>query len=102
MTKMKTWEERKAHREALKKLPLTKEEKARWAPMLHETWNAIAYDAMEASQGMKLTKGLITEYVCDANRVQTFGGMTDEEYAFLCVVWSRPSGKRWLYSELNY
>lgn len=93
----------RARRAALKTQRITPEEKARWSRMLVGTWQAIAPDAMQACResGQRLTKAVVVEYVCDANRVQMFGGMTDDEYEFLCIVWGRPSGKRWLYSVLG-
>lgn len=99
-----TLEARRARRAALEALPLTAEEKERWAPMLHATWQAIGYDVMQVmgETGQKLTKAVIAEFVCDANRVQQFGGMTDAEYDFLSAVYDRPAVKRWLYKELNY
>ena len=102
--KQPTMEERVAKRRALEALPLTAEEKARWAPMLHTTWHAIGGDAEQAMQeaGQRLTKAVIVEFVCDANRVQEFAGMTDDEYEFLMAVFDRPTVKRWLYKELNY
>jgi hypothetical protein len=100
----KTWEQRVAKRKALAKLPLTDEEKARWEPMLHTTWHTIGGDVEQAmrEQGARLTKAIIVESVCDANYVQMYGGMTDEEYEFLCNVYDRPTVKRWLYKVLNY
>lgn len=85
-------------RNALDMEKFTPEEKARWAPMLVDTWQAIAPDALQACRdcGQRVTKSIVVEYVCDANRVQMFGGMTDEEYQFLCVVWNRPAGVKWL------
>jgi hypothetical protein len=102
--KKQTFEERIAHWRALTKLPLTAEEKARWEPMLHTTWQAIGGDAEQAMHdcGGRLTKAIIVEYVIDANRVQHFGGMTNEEYDYLCQIADKPAVKRWLYQVLNY
>jgi hypothetical protein len=99
-----SWEQLAAKRRKLAEQPFTAEEKARWAPMLHATWQTIGGDAEHAMQeaGQRLTKAIIVEFVVDANRVQEFGGMTDDEYAFLCAVYDRPTVKRWLYKELNY
>ena len=53
-------------------------------------------------QREKLTKAIICEVVCDANYVQMYGHMTDEEYEFVCAVYERQAFKRWLRSEMNY
>lgn len=95
----------RARGRAMSDLPLTNEEKARWAPMLHTTWEAIGADveALYSEPGNgRLTKGGIVEMVCDANRIEMYGGMTHDEYEFLVAVYSRPATKRWLYKEMNY
>src|SRR5678816_3412814 len=79
---------------------LTKEERDRWADMFHATWQAIGEDCSQLEG--RLTKSVIVELVCDANRVQMYGGMTDEEYDFLCTVYERPTFQRWARKELNY
>ena len=93
--------DRSERRQILKTLPLTIEEKARWEPMLHKTWSDIAPDA-EPFLSKRGRKAEIVELVVDANRVQMFGGMTDEEYAFLSAIYSKPTTQRWLKSVLNY
>jgi hypothetical protein len=100
---MTTIEQWRSRRMLLEKQKFTPEEKARWADILHHTWHAIAGDVEQAMQedGQRLTKGILVECVVDANRPMDYG-MTREEYDFLSVVYSRPSGKRWLYKELNY
>ena len=40
----RTLEERIRHSRELALQPFTKEEKARWAPMFHQTWHAIGND----------------------------------------------------------
>lgn len=99
-----TPEQRRDRILALAKLPLTIEEKNRWEPMLHDTWQAIGSDVEQAMKEdrQKLTRSIIVECVLDANRVQMYGDMTDEEYAFLCVCSHRSSVARWLRATLNY
>lgn len=87
-------------RKQLEKLPLTPEEKARWAEMMHQTWCAIADDAA-ALEG-RITKAIIVELVCDANHLMSFAGMTREEDQFLSVVYHRPAFQRWARSIMNY
>ena len=89
-------------RKELEKLPLTPEEKARWADMMHQTWQAIGDDAETCMEGARLTKAVIVELVLDANRMMTFAGMTREEDAFLSAIYSRPAFQRWACSIMNY
>ena len=84
----------------LEKLPFTPEEKERWGQMMHQTWGAIAEDAA-ALEG-HITKAIIVELVCDANRLMSFAGMTREEDQFLSVVYHRPAFQRWARSIMNY
>lgn len=95
---------RRARYAALQKLPLTEEEKSRWACMMHATWQAIGGDAEQAMMDcrQRLTRSIIVEYVCDANRMMMFGGMTREEDEFLGVCYSRPAFQRWARGVLNY
>lgn len=86
----------------LGKLPFTAEEKARWAQMMHQTWSYIADDIETALEGTKITKSLIVEVTCDANRLMSFGGMTREEDQFLSAIYNRPDFKRWASSTMNY
>ena len=97
-------EERIRKARELAKQPLTQEEKTRWARMFHQTWHAIGNDIEHAAEEghLKITKSLICETVCDANYVQMYGGMTDEEYEFVCNIYDRPVFKRWLMKEMNY
>ena len=89
-----------ADRKALEKLPLTNEEKTRWAEMMHRTWQSIADDAA-AIEG-RITRSIIVELVCDADRLMKFGGMTKEENSFLSVVYHRPAFQKWARSIMNY
>jgi hypothetical protein len=89
----------------LEKLPVTAEEKTRWAEMMHRTWQAIGgdvQDAMRYCPGQKLTRALIVEAVFDANRMEMYGGLTKEEAEFVMVAYSRPSFQRWASKEMNY
>jgi hypothetical protein len=99
--RFQAWREKRA---ALKELPFTEEEKARWSEMMHETWSAIAGDYEEGCQtsGQKMTRSIIVEGVCDANRMMIYADMTKEEDAFLSVVYRRPSFQRWARKQLNY
>lgn len=92
----------RARRAALDMLPFTDEEKSRWTPMLQDTWSAIGSDAEASMEGQRMTKAVIVEMTIDANRPEMFGGMTHDEYEFLCIISHRPVGKRWLYKILNY
>jgi hypothetical protein len=85
----------------LKKQLLTAEEKGRWAEMFHDTWRAIAPDADEMCRG-RSRASLIVEMVCDANRVQMYGGMTDAEYKFLGACYHRGDFQKWARGVLNY
>jgi len=89
---------RAAKREALSKLPLTAEEKTRWSAAMHRTWHAIAGDLGDVG---RMSGKLIVELVCDANRVQEYGGMHDAEYAFLSAIYSTPRFQRWAVGELK-
>lgn len=76
-------------------LPLTPEEKTRWAPMLRQTWGVLEPDAGTLG---RLTKANIVEITCDANRPQEYGGMTELEYAYLSAIYDKPAIQRWLKS----
>jgi hypothetical protein len=78
----------------LQKQLLTPEEKARWEPILRQTWSAIANDTEEAVIN-ELDGWDVIELTCDANHPMNYG-MTREEYEFLLVIYNRPAGKRWL------
>lgn len=77
---------------------LTDEQKARFKPMLKQTWEAIADDLM----GQRFKRAEIVELTCDANRPQMFGGMSGEEYDTLCRAYDHPDTQKWLRSILNY
>jgi hypothetical protein len=100
-TKM-TPEQRAAHYRALKAQLVTEEEKARWAPMMRNTWQAIGGDVEQSMESHRLTKAIIVECVLDANRVQMYGGMTDEEYEFVCALYGNKKFDTWCKSVLNY
>ena len=91
---------RVAKRAALEKAPFTEEEKKRWAKMMHMTWHAIGSDCGQL--GCRITKSLIVELVCDANRIEEYGGMTRAEYDFLGVIYNQPRFQRWARKEMNY
>ena len=99
-----TYEERLRHSRELATLPFTEEEKKRWSPMFHQTWQAIGGDVEQSFQEgrLKLTRAAIAEVVCDANYVQMYGGMTDEEYEFVCAIGDKPSFTKWIRKEMNY
>lgn len=75
---------------------LTDEEKARWAPMLQATYEAIAADAN--CDGVDE----IVEVTCDANHPEMYGGMTREEYNALGAAYYDPDTQAWLRKVLNY
>lgn len=80
---------------------LTDEEKKAFEPMLHDTWAAIAPDAIDAI-GYQPKKNEIIEMICDANRPEMFGGMSKEQYRRLSDCYNHPDTKRWLRAVLNY
>lgn len=75
---------------------LTAEEKARWAPMLCATYEAIASDAN--CDGVDE----IIDVTCDANRPEIYGEMTRAEYNELCRCYHDPDTQAWLKKVLNY
>jgi len=77
-------------------MKLTEEEKRHFAPMLCRTYEAIASDANCSDVDE------IIEITCDANRPETYGGMTREEYKVLCVAYADPDTQAWLRKILNY
>jgi hypothetical protein len=86
------------------KVKLTEEEKKRWAPMLHQTWGAIAPDAEAAVPQGRGRVACIIECCLDANRMQMFSDITPEEEGVLCGLWIKNdrSTLRWLREQLNY
>lgn len=81
---------------------LTDEQKARFAPMLDQTWQAIGPDCISTIEGWRGSKTEIIEMVCDANRVQMYGGMSDADYAAFLRAYHNPDTQRWLRKVLNY
>jgi hypothetical protein len=95
----------KAFRAAsLGKMKLTDEEKARWTPMLHQTWQAIAPDAAHMVSEGRGRIAEIIELCLDANRMQSFSDITPEEEGVLCGLWigRDPRTMEWLRNTLNY
>jgi len=81
-------------------LPITEEEKERWAPILRRTWDYIAADAIAASGG-KCSRGEVVEIVCDASRPMQDHGrngevMTKEEYRVFGQWYGSHSFKKWM------
>ncbi len=76
--------------------PLTNEEKARFALMLQETYEAIASDANCEDVDE------IIDVTCDANHPEIYGGMSHEEYNVLCAAYHLPDTQAWLRKVLNY
>ena len=81
---------------------LTDEEKKLFEPMLHDTWNAIGSDAIDAMEGKRLKVSDIVEITCDANRPMEYGGMTREQYKRLSDCYHHNDTQRWLRKILNY
>jgi hypothetical protein len=75
---------------------LTVEQKARFAPILKATWEAIAFDV-----GSVGSVAEIVEITCDANRPEQYG-MSREDYRALSAAYSDRDTQRWLRSILNY
>lgn len=80
----------------MKSRKLTDEEKRRFAPMLQQTYCAIADDAG------RLSRRAIVEVTCDANRPEQYGGMSREDYQILCDAYNHRDTQRWLRQTLNY
>jgi hypothetical protein len=87
---------------AFKYKKLTDEEKQRFAPMLYDTWAAIAADAEAYSMESKLTRRVIIEMTCDANRPEMFGGMSKDEYARFSECYGHRDTQKWLRQVLNF
>lgn len=87
------------------KVKITEEEKKRWAPMLWQTWGAIAPDAEGMlSRGARARQAEIIELCLDANRMTMFSDITPEEEGVLCGLWvsnDKPT-MTWLRKTLNY
>ena len=88
---------------------LTDEERARLASAMVDTWQAIApdihdcfaFDARESGKRKHVSASALVELVCDANRMETFGGITKEEAAVLSKVYSTPSFQKWARSVMR-
>ena len=81
---------------------LTPEQKARFAPMLHATWQAIGPDASPALSRGRSRQAELIEITCDANHPETYGGMSHTEYQELCSAYRHRDTQRWLREVLNY
>ena len=85
-----------------KSIKLTDEQKARFAPMLRATWQAIGPDAEDViSKGRGRVAGIV-ELVCDANMPEMYGGMSKEEYRTLSDAYFHKDTQKWLREVLNY
>ena len=66
-------------------------------------WNAIAADVIDGFQfeakmdrkRKRITAPLLVEIVCDANRLETFGGLTVEEAAVVSAIYSQKKFQTW-------
>lgn len=84
-----------------KPIKLTDEQKARFAPMLQQTWGAIAPDCNFISNGRGRV-GEIIEMVCDANLPEMYGGMSKQDYKILGEAYHHRDTQKWLRQILNY
>jgi len=82
-------------REAVSKMAITPEERARWETILVRTWHAIGDDIEQCMEGRRLTTSIIVEVVCDADRPCDYG-MTREEYRAFCALSHSSSATKWL------
>lgn len=87
-------------------LKITEEEKARWAPMLHQCASYILDDVGEEFLPKRGRKRIdcIIEVTLDANRMTSMTTMTPEEEGVLCGLWvsNDRATLSWLRKELNY
>lgn len=82
---------------------LTTEEQLRWSKAMVSTWHTIAPDVIDgmrfearmSGKCERLTPSMLVEMVCDANRLEQFGGLTAEEGKVLGAMYGRPSFQRW-------
>lgn len=81
---------------------LTEDQKKKFAPMLHATWQAIASDAEAAISSGRSRTGEIVEMTCDADMPVTYGGMSREDYEALISAYRHPDTQKWLRATLNY
>lgn len=80
---------------------LTDEQKAKFAPMLKQTWQSIGFDCEELLP-KRGRVGVIVELVCDADRPVTNGGMSKEDYKILSLAYGHRDTQKWLREILNY
>lgn len=75
--------------------------KDRFIRAMRDTWQAIASDAEELlpKRGKERTE-CIVELIIDANRVQMYGGLNDEEYKVLCNQYR--AGMPWIMEEFAH
>ena len=81
----------------MKNRKLTDEEKARMAPLLRQTWEAIAPDCGE---GLKVRE--IVEITCDADHPVINGRMSREDYNIMSEAYNHRDTQTWLRATLNY
>lgn len=81
---------------------LTNEQKERFAPLLHATWQGIAPDCEAMLSKGRSRVGEIVEITCDADHPVTNGGMTPEDYKALLEAYRHRDTKKWLRQILNY
>lgn len=81
----------------------TVEEQRRWGDAMIATWHAIAADvddgfrleARLSGKKQRLTPGLLVEIVCDANRLEKFGGLTREEGNVISALYFTRRFQQW-------
>jgi hypothetical protein len=93
----------RAKMDALRELPVTKEERVRWEDALHRVWQTIGPDVIDAwnLSKVKPTTGLLVDAVCDLGCFEMYSGLTKEEHMMLSAAYHRPSQQRWLRSVLS-
>lgn len=83
-------------------MQLTQEQKAKFGPMLQYTWEAIASDAQGMIDGEGDRAIQIAAACLDANLVQIYGEMNNEDYKILCAASREPDTIAWFKQILNY
>lgn len=93
----------KAKRDALSRLPVTREERAVWEEACHRVWQAIGYDVIDAWRlsDVRPTTSLLVEAVVDLGCFEMYADLTKEECLMFMVAYQRPSQRRWLASVLR-
>ena len=81
---------------------LTDEQKAKFGPMLQNTWQAIGPDAEPLLSRGRGRQGELIEMTIDANRPEMYGGMSSEDYKILSASWRDCDTMKWLRKVLNY